>query len=121
MRILATLVAVGLLLLSPSTHATERGVASWYGPRHHGKMTASGERFDQWQLTAAHRTLPFGTVVRVRNLRTNHSVIVRITDRGPYAHGRILDVSLATAALLGMLDNGIDRVEVTIVSRPSRH
>src|SRR3954463_8034040 len=70
-----------------------KGVASWYGPGFHGKKTANGERFNTHDLTAAHKTLPFGTKVRVTNEQTGKSVVVRINDRGPYAHGRVIDLS----------------------------
>lgn len=95
-----------------SGHYDERGEASYYGARHHGKKTASGERFDQAQLTAAHRTLPFGTQVRVTNLDNNKSVILRVNDRGPYSRKRLIDVSHAAAEQLGMLRNGVAPVRV---------
>ncbi|YAF62103.1 Endolytic peptidoglycan transglycosylase RlpA [Pseudomonas sp. E102] len=90
----------------------QTGVASYYGSRHHGKRTASGERFDQHGLTAAHRQLPFGTRVKVTNLKNNDSVVVRINDRGPYTRGRLIDVSRAAAEQLGMLRSGTARVRV---------
>jgi rare lipoprotein A len=80
----------------------QRGAASWYGPGFHGKKTASGERFNTHALTAAHKTLPFGTHVRVTNERTGRSVVVRINDRGPYAHGRVNDLSKAAAQAVGI-------------------
>lgn len=110
-----------LILTAPSTLAAERGVASWYGPRHHGKLMANGERFDQWGFTAAHRTLPFGTVLRVKNLRTERYVYVVITDRGPFTRGRVLDLSRGAAQTLDMVSNGVDRVEFVIIHRPSRN
>jgi len=82
------------------------GTASYYGKAHHGKRTASGERFNQNALTAAHRTLPFGTRVRVTNLDNGRSVVVRINDRGPFGRGRIIDVSKAAAEQLNMLRSG---------------
>src|SRR5262249_21352781 len=88
------------------------GIASWYGGRLHGRRTASGARFDQNALTAAHRSLPLGTRVRVTHLESGASVIVTITDRGPYAHGRIIDVSRAAARRLGMLRSGTARVRI---------
>ncbi|WP_439887561.1 septal ring lytic transglycosylase RlpA family protein [Pseudomonas sp. MBLB4123] len=88
------------------------GRASYYGARHHGKKTASGERFDQHALTAAHRSLPFGSRVRVTNLRNDKSVVVRINDRGPYARGRIIDLSKEAAARLDMLRAGVVPVRV---------
>ena len=88
------------------------GMASFYGPGFEGRATASGERFDPADLTAAHRTLPFGTRVRVTNLDNGRSVVVRINDRGPYAKGRILDLSLAAARALDMLHRGTARVRL---------
>ena len=79
-----------------------KGVASWYGPGFHGKKTANGERFNTNDLTAAHKTLPFGTKVRVTNEQTGKSVVVRINDRGPYAHGRVIDLSKAAAEAVGI-------------------
>jgi rare lipoprotein A len=83
-----------------------RGLASWYGPRFHGRRTASGERFDQHAFTAAHRTLPFGTVVRVRSLVNGRTVEVRINDRGPFLKRRVIDLSRAAAEALGLLGSG---------------
>lgn len=80
----------------------QSGRASWYGPGFHGRRTASGETFNTNDLTAAHPTLPFGTRVRVVNERTGQSVIVRINDRGPYAHGRVIDLSRASAQAIGL-------------------
>ncbi|WP_462381485.1 septal ring lytic transglycosylase RlpA family protein [Pseudomonas sp. Marseille-QA0892] len=91
---------------------TAVGQASWYGRNHHGKRTASGERFNQNSLTAAHRTLPFGTELRVTNLSNDRSVIVRINDRGPYGRGRIIDVSRKAAEALGMVSTGTARVRL---------
>ena len=110
--ILATVTAVALSLGScllapadavaaPSGKAAS-GMASWYGPGFHGRRTASGERFNTNALTAAHRTLPFGTRVRVVNRRTGRSVVVRINDRGPFAHGRVIDLSRAAAQTIGL-------------------
>ena len=84
----------------------QHGTASWYGPGFHGRRTANGETFDTHALTAAHRTLPFGTEVEVVNPRNGKSVVVRINDRGPYAHGRIIDLSLASAKALGLSESG---------------
>jgi rare lipoprotein A len=91
---------------SPGRAEFGRGVASWYGPGFHGKRTASGERFDMNELTAAHRTLPFGTRVRVRNVRNGREVVVRINDRGPQAMHRIIDLSRAAAVALDLLQAG---------------
>jgi len=90
----------------------QQGLASWYGPGFHGRKTASGERFNAGSLTAAHRTLPFGTRVRVVNRKNGRSIVVRINDRGPYAHGRIIDLSQASARALGA--NGV--IQVALVA-----
>ncbi|KFJ90338.1 lipoprotein [Pseudomonas sp. 1-7] len=92
--------------------SSETGKASYYGDRHHGQRTASGERFDQHALTAAHRSLPFGTRVRVTNLNNARSVVLRINDRGPFVRGRIIDVSRAAAVRLDMLRAGVVPVRV---------
>lgn len=89
-----------------------RGIASWYGPGFHGRQTANGERFNQNDMTAAHRTLPFGTKVRVTSANTGRSVIVRINDRGPYVGGRAIDLSAAAARLLGISGTGQVNIEV---------
>ncbi len=86
--------------------------ASWYGPHFHGKLTANGELYNQMALTAAHKSLPFGTVLEVTNIRNGKSVIVRINDRGPYIDGRDLDLSKGTAMALGMLSRGVIKVTV---------
>jgi rare lipoprotein A len=93
----------------------DRGVASWYGESFHGKQAANGELFDMEALTAAHRTLPLGSVVRVVNLVNGKHVHVRITDRGPYVNGRILDLSHGAAARIGMLAGGLSMVRVQLV------
>lgn len=93
-----------------------RGLASWYGGFFHGRRAANGERFDQWGLTAAHKTLPFGTMLMVTNMKTNRSVMVRVTDRGPYIPGRSLDLSKGAADAIGMLGSGVAHVRVTILS-----
>ena len=90
----------------------QTGTASWYGPRFHGKKTASGEKFDQNKLTAAHRNLPLGSEVRVTNLDNGKSVTVAINDRGPYAKGRVIDLSRAAARKLDMVDDGVVKVRI---------
>lgn len=95
--------------------AVERGVASWYGPGFHGNLTASGERYDMWALTAAHRTLPFGTVVEVHNLETGQRVRVKINDRGPFLKNRIVDLSRAAAEAIGVVGPGTALVELVAV------
>ena len=93
----------------------DRGVASWYGESFHGKQAANGELFDMEALTAAHRTLPLGSVVRVLNLANGKYLHVRITDRGPYVSNRILDLSRGAAVRLGMMEGGLSHVRVQLV------
>ena len=95
----------------------DRGVASGYGEQFQGRQSANGEIFDMEALTAAHRTMPLGSIVRVVNLANGKHVYLRITDRGPYVSGRILDVSHAAAVRLGMEDNGITHIQVEIVGQ----
>lgn len=92
-----------------------RGVASWYGPNFHGGKTSNGEYYDMTSLTAAHKTLPMNTLVRVTNLKTGASTIVRINDRGPFVEGRIIDLSYQAAQELGMLDSGVANVELEVI------
>lgn len=91
------------------------GVASYYGRRFHGRRTANGERFNMRAMTAAHRTLPFGTKVRVTNPRNGRSVIVRVNDRGPFIRGRSIDLSRAAAEKIGMISRGHARVKMEVV------
>ena len=86
--------------------------ASWYGPKFHGRITANGELFDQMALTAAHKKLKFGTLLRITNPKNNKSVVVRINDRGPYIFGRQLDLSKAAALELGMIEKGVLKLKV---------
>ena len=114
------LVVIGILSLGlyhwfPEEVETQRGVASWYGPNFHGKRTASGEIFDQHEMTAASRTLPLGTRVTVTNLANGKKAKVTINDRGPYADGRIIDLSKAAARKLGLLDPGTARVRIEVI------
>lgn len=92
--------------------AAETGIASWYGPGFHRRRTASGERFDMHALTAAHRTLPFGTLVCVRSQATGREVVVRINDRGPHVANRVMDLSRGAAMALGMHGLGLKPVDV---------
>lgn len=91
------------------------GKASYYGGRHHGLKTASGERFNKNDLTAAHKTLPFGTRVKVTNLHNNRVVVVRINDRGPYARGRVIDLSERAAREVGMIKAGVAPVKLELL------
>lgn len=102
--------SVAAVLLSQPVVAAQCGGASWYGPGFHGKRAASGERFNQNAMTAAHKTLPFGTVVRVTDQRTGKSVQVTINDRGPFHRGRIIDLSKAAATKLGFRQAGTAKV-----------
>ncbi|MBT8079484.1 MAG: septal ring lytic transglycosylase RlpA family protein [Gammaproteobacteria bacterium] len=94
----------------------ERGVASWYGKKFHGRKTSSQEPYNMYAMTAAHKTLPLPTYVRVRNLRNNRSIVVRVNDRGPFVANRIIDLSYSAAAKLDMLRDGTSLVEVTALS-----
>ncbi len=96
------------------------GVASWYGPGFQGRKTASGARFNMNALTAAHPSLPFGTQVRVTNVKNGRSVVVTINDRGPFARGRIIDLSKAAASRLGMIKQGVAKVRVEAIGRVTR-
>ena len=87
-------------------------IASWYGPNFHGKQTANTEIFNQKAFTAAHKTLPFGTMLRITNPRNGKQIVVRINDRGPYISGRDIDLSRGAAEALGMVEKGVIRVEV---------
>jgi len=127
----------GLIALSPKSEARlsgslsmprlsvvpsekdEIGVASWYGQEVQGNITANGEVFDLNRLTAAHHTLPFGTTIRVTNLRNHKSILLRVNDRGPNLGKRLLDVSWAAAKHLGFVRSGTTRVRVEVVSRPT--
>ena len=97
---------------------SERGIASWYGAPYHGQRSASGEIYDQEKLTAAHRTLPFGTRVRVRRLDRDGSIVVRINDRGPFVKSRIIDLSHAAADRLGITGGGVAPVALELVETP---
>jgi rare lipoprotein A len=109
-------------LLLPATRCIipsyQIGTASWYGDYFEGKPTASGEPFNMYDLTAAHPTLPLGTLVKVTNLRNRESVIVRVNDRGPVVPGRIIDVSYGVAVLLHFNQQGLQRVRLDVVRPP---
>lgn len=107
--------ATGREMTRAPVGSTQTGEASWYGQDFHGKPTASGEPYDMWAHTAAHRTLPFHTRVRVTHLDTGAATEVRINDRGPFAHNRIIDLSLAAARDLGLDRTGIGRVRIAVI------
>jgi rare lipoprotein A len=104
---LAGIIAAAFISLAGTSVANAQcGKASWYGPGFHGRSTASGERFNQSSLTAAHKSLPFGTKLRVTNKRNGKSVIVRVNDRGPFVRGRMLDLSKGAASQIGIVRSG---------------
>src|SRR5437016_13061282 len=107
--------------VSPDTKPllVETGIASWYGPPYHNRRASNGEIYDMNALTAAHRTLPLGTVVRVTNLTTQHSAVVRITDRGPFIPGRIIDLSMAAAKAVDVWRPGLAKVRVEVLQAPA--
>lgn len=125
MLLLACGVAVSACTVLPKGRADldvsmkERGIASWYGEDFHGWMTANGEIYDMEALTAAHRTLPLGTAILVTNVENGRQVRVRINDRGPYLYGRVLDLSLAGARALDMVDSGVAAVQIEVVGDQS--
>jgi len=94
----------------------ERGVASWYGKKFHGRLTSNREPYNMYAMTAAHKTLPLPTYVQVRNLRNNKTIVVRVNDRGPFVHNRIIDLSYAAALKLDMVGSGTSLVEVTAIT-----
>lgn len=105
--------------ISPTIGSTETGIASWYGYPYHGRAAANGEIYDMEKLTAAHRTLPFNTWVRVYNLDNSKTVDVRVTDRGPFVDGRIIDLSHAAAQDIAMIGPGIARVRLEVIEAPA--
>ncbi len=108
---------ISTLILS-STAPVSASVASWYGGKFHGRLTASGERFNKFAMTAAHKTLKFGSKVKVTNTKTGKSTVVCINDRGPYAHGRSIDLSQAAAKKIGI--GGVARVTLKVLSQPQK-
>ena len=103
-------------VMPSSSGYQERGVASWYGKKFHGNLTSNREVYDMYAMTAAHKTLPLPTYVRVRNLSNNKSIVVRVNDRGPFVHNRIIDLSYAAAIKLDMIRDGTSLVEVTAIN-----
>ena len=100
----------------PTNRSPDIGKASYYGIQYNGRPTASGETYDMYAMTAAHRTLPFGTQVKVTNLANGKSTIVRVNDRGPYAHGRVIDLSVAAAKAIGSAGSGTARVSLEVLN-----
>jgi rare lipoprotein A len=99
--------------------AIETGRASWYGPPYHNRRGSNGEVYNMHAMTAAHRTLPLGSIVRVTNVKTNHTALVRITDRGPFIPGRVLDLSLAAARKVDVYQPGVAEVKVEVLQTPA--
>jgi rare lipoprotein A len=114
-QVLIGLTLLGTLGCSKEPTHSLQGVASWYGHPHHGRLTASGRRFDMYALTAAHRTLALGTRLRVTNLSNGRSVTVTITDRGPFVKDRVIDLSYAAARSIGMIGPGTAPVQLEIL------
>jgi len=96
---------------------TQLGLASWYGPGFHGKKTSSGEYYNMYSLTAAHKTLPLGTLVKVENLKTHKSVVVKINDRGPFVANRVIDCSYLAAKKIGLVKDGVAPVKLTVIGK----
>lgn len=108
----ALIVTLTLVVVSTTAHA--KNIASWYGPKFHGKRTASGAIYNMYAMTAAHKTLPFGSKVRVTNLKNNKSVVLKITDRGPFTPGRVIDVSKKANQMLAC---NLCKVNIVVLSR----
>jgi rare lipoprotein A len=106
------------ILLDAKPVLVETGIASWYGPPYHNRRGSNGEIYDMHAMTAAHRTLPLGSIVRVVNVQTKASAIVRITDRGPFIEGRVVDLSKAAAEKIGMLQKGTTEVRIEVLTTP---
>ncbi|WP_162428235.1 septal ring lytic transglycosylase RlpA family protein [Pontibacter pudoricolor] len=108
-------IGIGQVTIAQDITQTETGPASWYGSKYHGRKTSSGERYNKNDMTAAHKTLPFGTKVKVTNLANNESVVLRINDRGPFVGNRIIDVSEVAARKLDIHSRGIANVKVEVI------
>ena len=127
-RLVPTVVALLILISVPMWASakvvkpgyTQQGIASYYGGKFHGRKTASGEIFNQWVRSAAHKSLPLGTKVRVTKLSNGRSIVVRINDRGPFVKGRIIDLSRKAAQDLGIIKSGVAKVKVEVLSLPKR-
>ena len=104
-----------------ATFKTQKGIASWYGKDFHGKLTASGEVYNMYAMTAAHKRLPLGTIVKVRNLDNGREIKVTINDRGPYVRGRIIDLSYTAAKKIGIVETGTARVRIKTLGRDAKY
>ena len=115
----AVVVALIALGVAQTWSYDQVGIASWYGPGFHGQRASSGEVYDMHAMTAAHKSLPFDTIVKVVDLKTGNSVVVRITDRGPFIPGRVIDLSKAAARELKIIDTGTARVGLKVLYWPA--
>jgi len=113
---LVCLMACGIQEVAAQSFA-QQGIASYYAHKFHGRRTSSGEIFDMNKMTCAHRTLPFGTLLKVEDVKTGKSVVVRVTDRGPFSKGRVIDLSLAAAKELGIVARGTAQVRLSVVGK----
>lgn len=114
---------IGKQWYRPMKHARgfrQRGIASWYGKKFHGRKTSSGETYDMYAITGAHKTLPFGTYIRIHNLRNGKKVDIRINDRGPFVRGRIIDLSYGAAKEIGLVGPGTAPVEIVALGIPKK-
>ena len=116
--LILSLLLIGTISASAKRNYEAQGKASYYANKFHGRRTSSGEFFNQDSLTCAHRTLPFGTYLKVKNQKNGKEVIVRVNDRGPFVKGRVVDLSRAAAEQIGMLQSGVATVEVVQVEKP---
>ncbi len=115
--LLLALAALGACRRLPETGFYQQGKASYYSDKFHGRKTANGERYDKTALTAAHPTLPFGSMVEVTHAKTKKKVVVRVNDRGPFGKGRVIDLSRAAAEQLGMVREGVAEVQLRLVGK----
>jgi rare lipoprotein A len=115
MAITILLISCCCLTGAPSSSYVQVGKASYYGDEFHGKKTASGEIYNKWALTCAHKKIPFGTKLRITNLENKKSVVVKVNDRGPFIRGRIIDLSYAAAKKIGMIKHGVVKVKIEVV------
>ncbi|SFV67628.1 Rare lipoprotein A precursor [hydrothermal vent metagenome] len=119
-----TILTLILLALSANLYAkdikSQTGKGSWYGKQFNGRLTASGERYNMYDYTAAHKTLPFNTMVKVTNLHNGRSIIVRVNDRGPYAKGRVMDLSYLAAKKLGYVKKGVAKLKLKVLYKQKR-
>lgn len=116
LRTILVVAFLAMFTLSAQAQPQARGLASWYGHQHHGRLMADGKKFDQWASTVAHRRLPLGTEILIRNLANGRTARATVTDRGPYVSGRILDLSRGLASRLDMIESGVTRVEYSVLT-----